>query len=74
MAWQVGINVYMEVMKKISNRLNYLQKYLDDQTNNRWVRQIVSGTLVSDRICLTLAQIKHIMKEYLTTLPPPPLN
>jgi hypothetical protein len=50
-----GIDVYMEGMKKITNRKNYIQKYVDDQRSNRWISKIAIGTLLNDKTCLTLA-------------------
>jgi hypothetical protein len=60
-AWQVGVDAYMEGMKKISNRITFITKNINNQRNNRWVQQISKGTLLDGRACLTLADIKDIM-------------
>ena len=69
-AWQVGLDTFMEGMKKISDRKSFIKMYLDDQCSNRWVQEIAQGTLLDTSTCLTLAQIKNIMNKYLATLHP----
>jgi hypothetical protein len=68
-AWQVGVDTYMDRMKKISYRITFITEYVSNKRNNRWVQEIAQGALLSGEACLTLAQIKEIMDNYLQSLP-----
>lgn len=69
-AWQVGVDTFMEAMKKINLRKRFIELYVEDQCSNKWVQELAQGTLLNPEGCLTLAQIKKIMGQYLSTLPP----
>ena len=69
-AWQVGEDTYMEMMKKISNRLNFIKQYVLDIRNNIYVRLIAKGTLLEGEGFLTIAQIKEIYCQYLKKVAP----
>jgi hypothetical protein len=37
-AWQVGVDTYMDRMKKIANRNSFINEYVSNQLSNRWIR------------------------------------
>ena len=69
-AWQVGVDKYIDRMKKISKRLDFISEFINNDGHNRWVQEIAKGTLMNSEKCLSLAEIKQIMNIYLATLPP----
>ena len=59
-AWQVGVDTFEKQMKKMVNRLKFIEEFSRDQKYNSYIREIARRTVLTPDSCLTIAEMKNI--------------
>jgi len=62
-AWQVGVEIYESQMKKITNRIQFIQTFVSDERYFRQIREIARGTVLTPDRCMTINEIKELFNQ-----------
>ena len=61
--WQVGFEIYESQMKKITNRIKFIQTFVADERYLRQIREIDRGTVLTPDRCMTIKEINELINQ-----------
>ena len=63
MAWQVGVEEYDRQMKKITNRIKYIQTFVEDEQYKNQIREIARRTVLTPESCIGITDIRNYFEQ-----------
>jgi len=61
--WQAGFEIYESQMKKITNRIKFIQTFVADERYLRQIREIDRGTVLTPDRCMTIKEINELINQ-----------